>query len=204
MGRRRCELRCGSAPVGTAPPVSETSAHRIKPAPCALPPLAMNFVRNSIELLLNAAHGQAREPVHGVAGATRVSTRRGVAEFTPPQLASVRSRQGPVCWHRSIGVSVQLKLPNDGGRKSIPRAPSSVSATPVPFVQPGLNVADAHSPASDRVDDLRSRFRAARVPRAATSLGVEAEQTTAERRATTVMRVSDPARGRRDRHRSSR
>ncbi len=81
---------------------------------------------------------------------------------------------------------------------------SSARATPFPLVQPGLHVADAHSAAADRVDDRRWRLGAARVPRAATPLGVEAEQTTAERRAATVMRVGDPARGRRDRHRSLR
>ena len=85
-----------------------------------------------------------------------------------------------------------------------PASASSASATLFLLVQPGLHVVDAHSAASDRVDDLRWRLGAARVPRAATSLGVEAEQTTAERRAATVMRVGDPARGRRDRHRSLR
>lgn len=97
-----------------------------------------------------------------------------------------------------------FKLAHDRGRKSIPRALGSASATRFLLVQPGLHVVDAHSAASDRVDDLRWRLGAARVPRAATSLGVEAEQTTAERRAATVMRVGDPARGRRDRHRSLR
>ena len=87
---------------------------------------------------------------------------------------------------------------------SLPRAVGSASATLFPLVQPGLHVADADSAASDRVDDLRWRLGAARVPRAATSLGVEPEQTTAERRTATVMRVGDPARGRRDRHRSPR
>ena len=66
-------------------------------------------------------------------------------------------------------------------RTRTPVALSSARATPFPFVQPGLHVADAHAAASDRVDDLRWRLGAARVPRAATPLGVEAEQTTAER-----------------------
>jgi hypothetical protein len=66
-----------------------------------------------------------------------------------------------------------------------------------PLVQPALHVADAHSAESDRVDDLRERLGATRVPRAATPVGVEAEQTTAERRAATVVRVRDPARRRR-------
>jgi hypothetical protein len=89
--------------------------------------------------------------------------------------------------------------------RSQSREPSARRARPLfLLVQPGLHVVDAHSAASDRIDDLRWRFRAARVPRAATSLGVEAEQTTAERRAATVMRVGDPARARRDRHRSLR
>jgi hypothetical protein len=143
-------------------------------------------------------------------GSTCIPPFLGSAYRGGAQISGVVARAGrwlpPGCRHGrgSMGVSVRLKLANDGGRKSIPRAFSSTRATPFPLVQPGLHVAHAYSAASDRVDDLRWRLGAARVPRAAMPLGVEAEQTIAERRAATVMRVGDPARGRRDRHRSLR
>ena len=130
----------------------------------------------------------------------------GVAYRGAAQISGVWLEQG-MAIHPAVAMdaldraSPQLKLANDVGRKSIPRALGSASATPFPLVQPGLHVADAHSAASDRVDDLRWRLEAARVPRAAPPLLVEAEHTTAERRAATVMHVGDPARGRRDLHR---